>query len=188
MEQIISQISTINEQNNKFLENEEFDKIQDLTFIKGLEYDNKIEAIRYIMHSNVIDSVSILNLKILLSGLGMIDSAELEKSEAVWFNSLKELCDIVIVLRQDIEELAVKLFVCFIGIIKSLKITVNEATKTQKTSKTEDLLLRSLGFFGLSTVIRKIQTPIDLSEIACYVDGNQVLFGMSNQMNILEML
>ena len=36
--------------------------------------------------------------------------------------------------------------------------------------------------------MRKIQTPIDIGEIPCYVGGKQVLFVMSNQMNIIELL
>lgn len=184
----IEEISRIIEQNNEFYKNEEIDKIQNITLIKNLDYNQKKEAIKFIFKSEAIDSASIMNMKILLSGLGIIDAAELVNIKEIWINSLKELCDLAIDLREEIEEMSLKLFYAFIGIIKSLKITVNEATKTQEITNTEDLLLRALGFFGISVIIRKIQSSIDISEIPCYLGGKQSLFTMSNQMNIIELL
>lgn len=188
MDQIIEKISQITAENQTFFENEEFDKIQNLTFIKDLDYDQKVEAIRFVFSTNVIDNVSILNLKIILSGLQTIDSSTLKENTNLWFNSLKELCDIVVELRKEIETMSTKLFICFMGTIKSLKTSVNEGTKTKEATTTEILLLEALGFFGLSNLIKKIQDPIDLSEIPCYINTMQILYTMSNQFNILELL
>lgn len=184
----MEELSTIIEQNNEFYKNGEVDKIQNITLIKDLDYDQKKEAIRFIFKSEAIDSASIMNMKILLSGLGIIDAADLAGIKEIWINNLKELCDLAIDLREEIEEMSLKLFYAFVGVIKSLKITINEATKTQDITTTEDLLLRALGFFGMSVIMRKIQTPIDVSEIPCYLGGKQALFTMSNQMNIIELL
>ena len=184
----MEQISNIIAQNNEFYKNGEIDKIQNITSIKDLDYEQKKEAIKFIFKSDAIDSASILNMKILLSGLGIIDAAKLQEIKEIWVNSLKELCDLAIDLREEIEELSIQLFYAFIGSIKSLKTTINEATKTQDITTKEDLLLKTLGFFGISVVMRKIQTPIDIGEIPCYVGGKQSLFVMSNQMNIIELL
>lgn len=188
MTNFIEELSKIIKENKEFYDKGEVDKIQNITLIKDLEYEQKKEAIKFVFENEAFDSASILNIKILLAGLGVVDTKELKSIKEIWINDLKELCDLAIDLREEIEKMSFRLFCAFIGIIKSLKITVNEATKTQETAVIEDLLLRALGFFGMSVVMRKIQTNIDISEIPCYVNGKQALFAMSNQMNIIELL
>jgi hypothetical protein len=184
----LEEISNIMESNKKYYQDGNIDAIQNITLIKDLTFDQKVEAIKYVFHNDPIDSASLLNIKILLSGLGIIDSSNLANMKEIWINDLKELCDLAICLKEEIEEMSLKLFYAFIGVIKSLKITINEATKTQNITTTEDLLLRALGFFGMSVIMRKIQTTIDVSEIPCYIGGKQALSTMSNQMNIIELL
>lgn len=189
MEQHIIDLQQIIEKNYQHYSNQEFAEIQDITFIKNLDYDKKIQAIKIILSDpTVVDNVSILNMHLLIMGLQIIDQKELQENESIWANNLKEFADMAIDLREDVEKLAKNLFCCFVGVLKTFRTHLNEGLKIEKLSARNALLLESLSFLGMGNVIKKIKEPILLDEVPYCTFGESTLHTMCNHFNIMNFL
>lgn len=189
MDQYLIDIMHQIEENHQKFQEKKFDEIVELTFIKKLSYDQKLNAIKYILtNTDVVDNTSILNLHLLVMGLQIIDQKELQENERIWASDLKEFTDIAVDLREDIEQLCLHVFCRFLGILKTFRTHVHEGLKTEILSPRDALLLESLTFLGIGNIIKKIHTDISLDDIPYCLQGEATIHVMCNHFNIMNLI
>lgn len=185
---LIDIMHQIDENHQKFLD-KKFDDIVELTSIKSLPYEQKLNAIKLVLtNTEVIDNASILNLHLMIMGLQIIDQKELQENEHIWANSLKEFTDIVVDLREEIEALCLHEFCCFLGILKTFRTHVHEGLKVEILAPRDALLLESLTFLGIGNLMKKIHSDIALEDIPYYLQGEPTIHVMCNHFNIMNMI
>ena len=189
MDSYLLEINQIIEENYKYYEQKEIDKIKNLTLIKDLPYDQKLQAIKLILVTpTVVDSISIFNLHLFIVGLQIIDQKELQNNKNIWANDIKEFSDLVIDLKKEIEALCHHLVYCFLGTLKTFRTHLNEGLKSEMLAAKDALLLESLSFLGIGNVLKKVKTPIKIDEIPYYLGGEATIHTMCNHFNILSLL
>lgn len=189
MDQYLIDISHQIEENYKLFQEKKFDEIKELTSIKQLPYEQKLNAIRLVLaNTEVVDNASILNMRLLVMGLQIIDQKVLQENEHIWASNIKEFTDMAVDLREEIEALCLHVFCCFLGILKTFRTHVHEGLKTEILSPRDALLLETLTFLGIGNLIKKIHTDISLEDIPYCLQGEATIHVMCNHFNIMNML
>lgn len=187
MKNYIEKLNELIFKNYEEFEHKHLKNIEDLCFIKSLQLEEKINAIRVILKSPyVVDSTSILNVKIMLTGLENV-SEDVFKNEHMWFNSLLEFVDIATALNEDLNQLAREVFCVFLGILKTFKTTVNEGLNVQNSSIFHRLLLEAISFSSLGNVLKRIdEDTLDFRNVPYVINGESCILTMAKSFVLLD--
>lgn len=189
MEQYLIDILHQIDENHQRFQEKKFDEIKELTSIKDLPYEQKLNAIKLVLsNTDVVDNASILNLHLLIMGLQIVDQKELQENKHIWANDIKEFTDLAVDLREEIEALCLHVFCRFLGILKTFRTHVHEGLKIEILAPRDALLLESLTFLGIGNLIKKIHTDISLEDIPYCLQGEPTIHVMCNHFNIMSML
>ena len=189
MDSYLLEINQIITDNYEKFQNKDIENIKNLTLIKNLPYEQKLQAIKLVLATTtIVDSVSIFNLHLFVMGLQIIDQKEIQGNENIWANDIKEFSDLVVDLRDEIETMCHHLIYCFLGVLKTFRTHINEGLKTEMLEPRDSLLLESLSFLGIGNVLKKIKTPINVDEIPYYLGGESTIHTMCNHFNVLNLL
>lgn len=133
-----------------------FEKGNVMVDLKSCPTELKIEAIKYALTlDNLSDPLMILNILNLIKVYNTLDD-EFFKLPDIYVNTVEELLDIKLALRDDLKEFSRKLSIYFLSIIKSYnKLTFTPADEHKDLPKLYEIIIMSTDFLTLSGIFSK---------------------------------